>query len=123
MKTYKDDTELWVSLSGVTFHTPLSLLPVCLHAHMHSLLNLMGEEQWSLQHSHSPAESTRLSPAFLFPFISFSLFPPGKKTPATFFFFFLYKGEGPEHVSQKSESNQSPSTQPPPSSFLSVLLG
>lgn len=39
----------------------------------------MGEKQWSLQHSHSPAESTRLSPAFLSPFISFSLSPPGQK--------------------------------------------
>lgn len=77
-------------LSQVWLFAPLSPFFLCVY--MHSLLNLMGEEQWSLQHSHSPAESTRLSPAFLFPFISFSLFPPGKKTPATFFFFFIQGG-------------------------------
>lgn len=77
-------------LSQVWLFTPLSPFFLCVY--MHSLLNLMGEEQWSLQHSHSPAESTRLSPAFLFPFISFSLFPPGKKLLLLFFFFFLQGG-------------------------------
>lgn len=79
------------------------------------LQNLVGEEQWS-QHSHSPAESTRLSPAFLSPFISFSLSPPGqkKKTPAT-----LYTGEGSECASYKPLSGIPP---PPPRSSPFYLV-
>lgn len=90
MKTYEDDTELWVSLSGVTFHTPLSLLPVCLHA--------------------LPAESygggTMVSPAFPLscwehPFVSCIPFPihlflslPSWKKNSCYFFFFFIQGGG-----------------------------
>lgn len=87
-------------------HLSLSL-PMCLTPPQ----NMVGEEQWS-QHSHSPAESTRLSPAFLSPFISFSLAPPGQeKTPAT-----LYTGGG----RGLSVHLINPSAPPPSSPFYLV---
>lgn len=68
----EDATERSLSLRCDFSHSPLPSLFLCVY--IHSLQNLVGEkQQWSLQHSHSPAESTRLSHAFLCPFISFSL--------------------------------------------------
>lgn len=69
-------------LSGETFSTHLASLPMRSYPTAtpnppHRILR-GGGRQWS-QHSHSPAESARLSPAFLSPFISFFLAPPGQE--------------------------------------------
>ena len=61
-------------VSQVWLFTPL-FLPLRLHPIPAQSCG-GGRKQWSLQHSHSPAESSRLSPAFLCPFISFSLSLP-----------------------------------------------